>query len=91
MYVCMYYVCCIGTHGVYCVYSTCTQCVSCVRKMCLCSMCVLIYQCQKLQELDVLEDDAVVYKLVGPVLVKQELAEAKQTLEKRLEYINKEL
>ncbi|KAL5483763.1 hypothetical protein EMCRGX_G020175 [Ephydatia muelleri] len=43
------------------------------------------------EELDVLEDDAVVYKLVGPVLVKQELAEAKQTLEKRLEYINKEL
>ena len=54
------------------------------------AMC-LIYQCQKLQELDVLEDGAVVYKLVGPVLVKQELAEAKQTLEKRLEYIKKEL
>jgi hypothetical protein len=29
--------------------------------------------------------------LVGPVLVKQELSEAKQTVEKRLEYIKKEM
>jgi prefoldin beta subunit len=43
------------------------------------------------EELDLLEDDAVVYKLVGPVLVKQELSEAKQTVEKRLEYIKKEM
>lgn len=43
------------------------------------------------QELDLLEDDAVVYKLVGPVLVRQELSEARQTVEKRLDYISKEL
>ena len=42
------------------------------------------------QELDLLEDGAVVYKLVGPVLIKQELSEARLTVEKRLEYITKE-
>ena len=43
------------------------------------------------KEMDHLEDDAVVYKLVGPVLVRQELSEARQTVEKRLDYISKEL
>ena len=43
-----------------------------------------------LQELDRLEEGAVLYKLVGPVLVKQELSEAKLTVEKRLKYITKE-
>ena len=42
------------------------------------------------QELD-LADGNVIYKLIGPILVKQELLEAKQTVEKRLEYISKEL
>lgn len=32
-----------------------------------------------------------VYKLYGPVLVKQELEESKQNVTKRIEYINKEL
>lgn len=32
-----------------------------------------------------------VYKLVGPVLVKQDLIEAKQTVDKRLDYITKEV
>lgn len=31
------------------------------------------------------------YKLYGPVLVKQELEESKQNVTKRIEYINKEL
>ena len=44
-----------------------------------------------MQEMDLLEDDAVVYKLIGPVLVRQELSEARQTVEKRLDYISKEL
>lgn len=43
-----------------------------------------------MKELDMLEDGAVVYKLVGPVLVKQEVSEAKLTVEKRLDYITKE-
>lgn len=38
-----------------------------------------------------LEEGAVVYKLIGPVLVQQELSEAKQTVNKRLEYIKKEM
>ena len=41
--------------------------------------------------MELLGDDAVVYKMMGPVLVKQELSEARQTVSKRLDYINKEL
>ena len=44
-----------------------------------------------MQELDLLEEDAVVYKLVGPVLVKQDLTDAKATVQKRLDYITKEM
>uniref|UniRef100_A0A0R3RPM8 Probable prefoldin subunit 6 n=1 Tax=Elaeophora elaphi TaxID=1147741 RepID=A0A0R3RPM8_9BILA len=42
-------------------------------------------------ELDLLEDDATVYKLIGPVLVKQDLIEAKQNVEKRIDYITSEI
>lgn len=42
-------------------------------------------------ELDFLEDDATVYKLVGPILVSTPLEEAKSNVEKRLEFINNEL
>lgn len=44
-----------------------------------------------LQEMDLLEDDAVVYKLIGPALIKQEVTEAKDTVSKRLEYIAREM
>lgn len=44
-----------------------------------------------LQELDLLDSTNTVYKLIGPVLVKQELDEAKATVGKRLEYINGEM
>jgi prefoldin beta subunit len=47
--------------------------------------------CFFFQELDKLEDDAKVYKLVGPVLVKQELTEAQSNVQKRIDYINGEL
>lgn len=43
------------------------------------------------EEMDVLEDDAVVYKLIGPALIKQELSEAKDTVTKRLDYIAREI
>lgn len=43
------------------------------------------------QELDLLEEDANVYKLIGPVLVKQDLAEANANVHKRIEYISAEL
>ncbi|CAA7062151.1 unnamed protein product [Microthlaspi erraticum] len=44
-----------------------------------------------LKELDLLEEDANVYKLIGPVLVKQDLAEANANVRKRIEYIAAEL
>ncbi|KAK1804079.1 hypothetical protein P4O66_020126 [Electrophorus voltai] len=43
------------------------------------------------EELDLLDSQNTVYKLIGPVLVKQELDEAKATVTKRLEYINGEI
>ena len=42
-------------------------------------------------EMVFLEDSDVVYKLVGPVLVKEDQELAKQTIDKRLEFINKEM
>ncbi|EAT47812.1 AAEL001103-PA [Aedes aegypti] len=44
-----------------------------------------------LEELQLLKPTNTVYKLYGPVLVKQELEESKQNVAKRIEYINKEL
>lgn len=38
-----------------------------------------------------LNEDANVYKLIGPVLVKQDLAEANANVRKRIEYISAEL
>lgn len=43
------------------------------------------------KELELLNEDANVYKLIGPVLVKQDLAEAKANVSKRIEYITAEL
>ncbi|EDV52431.1 probable prefoldin subunit 6 [Drosophila erecta] len=44
-----------------------------------------------LDELNLLGPDNKVYKLFGPVLVKQELEESRQNVGKRIEYISKEL
>lgn len=38
-----------------------------------------------------LEEEAAVYKLVGPMLIKQDLVEAKSNVTKRLEYIGGEM
>ncbi|XP_044124820.1 prefoldin subunit 6 [Bufo gargarizans] len=43
------------------------------------------------EELALLDDSNAVYKLIGPVLVKQDLEEAKSTVDKRLLYINGEI
>ncbi|XP_059202298.1 prefoldin subunit 6 [Centropristis striata] len=43
------------------------------------------------EELDLMDSTNIVYKLIGPVLVKQDLDEAKATVTKRLEYINGEI
>ncbi|CAN0911460.1 Prefoldin subunit 6 [Linum grandiflorum] len=44
-----------------------------------------------LKELELLREDANVFKLIGPVLVKQDLAEANANVHKRIEYISAEL
>eukprot|EP00887_Chlorella_sp_A99_P004587 scaffold4.g4587.t1 len=44
-----------------------------------------------LEELKLLDDDAAVYKLIGPVLVKQDSVEAKSNVGKRLDFIGAEL
>ncbi|EMS57102.1 Prefoldin subunit 6 [Triticum urartu] len=44
-----------------------------------------------IQELELLNEGANVYKLIGPVLVKQDNAEAKANIKKRIEYITAEL
>lgn len=43
------------------------------------------------EELDILEDGSNVYKLIGPVLVKQDHSEAKINVQKRMDYITGEL
>jgi len=43
------------------------------------------------EELDLLESDAIVYKLIGPALIKQDLDDAKQNVNKRIEYISQEI
>lgn len=43
------------------------------------------------KELEQLESDAVIYKLIGSVMVKQSLEDAKGTVSKRLEYISGEI
>lgn len=42
------------------------------------------------EELNLLESDANVFKLIGPVLVKQDLEEARQNVSKRIDYITGE-
>ncbi len=42
-------------------------------------------------EFKLLEEDAIIYKLVGPILAKQETGEAKSNVEKRLEFLEKEI
>ncbi|KAF9619374.1 hypothetical protein IFM89_006561 [Coptis chinensis] len=44
-----------------------------------------------LKELDLVKEDANVYKLIGPVLVKQDVMEANANVRKRIEYITAEL
>ncbi|XP_074655159.1 prefoldin subunit 6-like [Tubulanus polymorphus] len=43
------------------------------------------------EELDLLNSENNVYKLTGPVLIKQDLEEAKQNVQKRIDYINGEI
>ena len=45
----------------------------------------------RVQELDILKDGETIYKLVGPVLLKQDKTEAESTVTGRLNFIDKEL
>jgi hypothetical protein len=51
----------------------------------------LIHLLTTCQEFNSLADDANIYKLVGPVLLKQDTTEAKSTVDGRLEYIGGEM
>ncbi len=44
-----------------------------------------------LKEFEVLEDDAVVWKMTGPLMVKQDRGEANDNVSKRLDFIKLEL
>jgi prefoldin beta subunit len=44
-----------------------------------------------LAEFNLMEPSANIYKLVGPILAKQDTVEAKGNVEKRIEYITKEI
>ena len=43
------------------------------------------------QEFKLMSEDASVFKLVGPVLAKQDVGEARVNVDKRVEYITKEI
>lgn len=43
------------------------------------------------QEFTSLDDDANIYKMVGPVLLKQDLNEARSTVDGRLDFIGNEM
>jgi chaperonin cofactor prefoldin len=44
-----------------------------------------------IQEFDILDDDANIYKQIGPVLLKQDKTEAVMAVNGRLEFIDKEM
>jgi chaperonin cofactor prefoldin len=44
-----------------------------------------------LQELNLLDEEAAVFKLIGPALIRQDLVEAKSNVSKRMEYIKSEM
>ncbi|CAH8522569.1 unnamed protein product [Heterobilharzia americana] len=44
-----------------------------------------------IEDLGYLNESNVIYKLVGPVLIKQKLSEAKETVSKRISYITSEI
>ncbi len=41
--------------------------------------------------MDLLESNAKVYKLIGPVMTNQTVSEAKQNVNKRIEFVNGEM
>ncbi|KAI1300169.1 Prefoldin subunit 6 [Halotydeus destructor] len=43
------------------------------------------------EEMDLLEDEAVIFKLIGPAMLKQDLKESKDNVANRIKYISEEL
>lgn len=43
------------------------------------------------EEVDLLEDNATIYKLIGPLMVPQDLKEVKETISGRLKYLNEKI
>lgn len=43
------------------------------------------------EEVDLLEDNAIIYKLIGPLMVPQDLKEVKETVKGRLKYLNEKI
>eukprot|EP00744_Colponema_vietnamica_P001360 GILI01002260.1.p1 GENE.GILI01002260.1~~GILI01002260.1.p1 ORF type:complete len:133 (+),score=33.67 GILI01002260.1:60-458(+) len=43
------------------------------------------------KEFDILREEDTVYKMIGPVLIKQDLQDAKDNVQKRLDFISKEI
>ncbi len=43
------------------------------------------------KELDLLDDDAVVYKMVGPIMAKQDLSDCKANVQARIGFLDKEI
>lgn len=43
------------------------------------------------EEVDLLEDDATIYKLIGPLMVPQDLKEVKENIKGRLKYLNERI
>jgi hypothetical protein len=68
----------------------CHSCVLCYGTHLLASTLHSLFNFCTPQELNRLEDDANVFKLIGPALIRQDLVEAKSNVSKRIEYIKNE-
>lgn len=77
-------------HGMYVLLTSCIACLKIVKQRAVLESQLNENKCV-LDELNLLGPDNKVYKLFGPVLVKQELEESRQNVGKRIEYISKEL
>jgi prefoldin beta subunit len=51
----------------------------------------IVHRLTSRQEFSKLKEDETIYKLIGPVLLKQEKAEAESTVNGRLDFIGKEM
>lgn len=43
------------------------------------------------EEIDLLEPESIIYKLIGPLMIKQDLVEVKQNVDARLKFLNERI